>query len=101
MHLPYWSLSGWGKRQVKEAMKFIEKFEESVCAYAKQEGFDAVVCGHIHHPSMREINGVLYFNDGDWVETCTALVETLEGDLQIIQWRLGEDPLVLFEKKLS
>ncbi|HEX2940161.1 MAG TPA: UDP-2,3-diacylglucosamine diphosphatase, partial [Rhodopila sp.] len=72
---PYWSLSAWLKRQVKEAVKAIDRFETALAAEARRRGFDGVVCGHIHHAEMRDVQGVMYLNDGDWVESCTALVE--------------------------
>lgn len=83
---PYWSLSAWLKRRVKEAVKAIDRFETALAAEAKRRGFDGVVCGHIHHAEMREVNGVLYLNDGDWVESCTALVEHMDGRLELIDW---------------
>lgn len=93
--LPYWSLSGFIKKQVKEAVKFITNFEEAVSKYAFENGFDAVLCGHIHHPAMRQINGVLYMNDGDWVETGSAIVEELNGTIAVIKWQLDSSPKVL------
>ena len=83
---PYWSLSAWLKRQVKGAVKAIDRFETALANEAKRRGFDGVVCGHIHHAEMREVNGVLYLNDGDWVESCTALVEHHDGRLELIDW---------------
>jgi UDP-2,3-diacylglucosamine pyrophosphatase LpxH len=83
---PYWSLSAWLKRQVKEAVKAIDRFEGALANEARRRGFDGVVCGHIHHAEMREVNGVLYINDGDWVESCTALVEHHDGRLELIDW---------------
>jgi UDP-2,3-diacylglucosamine pyrophosphatase LpxH len=83
---PYWSLSAWLKRQVKEAVKAIARFESALAAEARRRGFDGVVCGHIHHAEMRDIGGVLYINDGDWVESCTALVEHHDGRLELIDW---------------
>jgi UDP-2,3-diacylglucosamine pyrophosphatase LpxH len=83
---PYWSLSAWLKLQVKEAVKAIDRFETALADDAKARGFDGVVCGHIHHAEMRMVNGVLYLNDGDWVESCTALVEHLDGRLELIDW---------------
>lgn len=85
---PYWSLSQWLKRQVKGAVAFIDRFEEAVAQHAGGRGFDGVVCGHIHHAQMREIGGVLYLNDGDWVESCTALVEHMDGRLELIEWAI-------------
>ncbi len=83
---PYWSLSAWLKRQVKEAVKAIDRFESALADEARRRGFDGVVCGHIHHAEMREVNGVLYVNDGDWVESCTALVEHEDGRLELVDW---------------
>ena len=83
---PYWSLSQWLKRRVKEAVKAIDRFEAAVAGEARRRGFDGVVCGHIHHAEMREVGGVLYLNDGDWVESCTALVEHSDGRLELIDW---------------
>ena len=83
---PYWSLSAYLKRQVKEAVKAIDRFEVALAAEASARGFDGVVCGHIHHPEMRMVNGVRYINDGDWVESCTALVEHHDGRLELLDW---------------
>ncbi len=83
---PYWSLSAWLKRQVKEAVKAIDRFEQALAGEARRRGLDGVVCGHIHHAEMREVGGVLYVNDGDWVESCTALVEHEDGRLELIDW---------------
>jgi UDP-2,3-diacylglucosamine pyrophosphatase LpxH len=83
---PYWSLSAWAKRQVKEAVKAIDRFETALAGEARRRGFDGVVCGHIHHAEMRDVQGVLYLNDGDWVESCTALVEHHDGRLELIDW---------------
>jgi UDP-2,3-diacylglucosamine pyrophosphatase LpxH len=83
---PYWSLSAWAKRQVKEAVKAIDRFEIALTDEARRRGFDGVVCGHIHHAEMRDVNGVLYLNDGDWVESCTAVVEHHDGRLELIDW---------------
>ena len=83
---PYWSLSAWLKRQMKEAVKAIDRFELALADEARRRGLDGVVCGHIHHAEMRDVNGVLYVNDGDWVESCTALVEHHDGRLELIDW---------------
>ena len=83
---PYWSLSAWLKLQVKEAVKAIDRFETALADDAKARGFDGVVCGHIHHAEMRQVNGVMYLNDGDWVESCTALVEHFDGTLELVDW---------------
>jgi UDP-2,3-diacylglucosamine pyrophosphatase LpxH len=83
---PYWSLSQWLKRQVKEAVKAIDRFEVALAGEAKRRGLDGVVCGHIHHAEMRLVQGVMYMNDGDWVESCTALVEHADGRFELIDW---------------
>ncbi|WP_425403072.1 UDP-2,3-diacylglucosamine diphosphatase [Hwanghaeella sp.] len=84
--LPYWSLSAYLKHKVKNAVEFISCFEEAVAHEAKKRKADGVICGHIHHPEIRQIDGILYCNDGDWVESCTALVEQTDGRLEIIHW---------------
>lgn len=83
---PYWSLSAWLKLQVKEAVKAIDRFEGALADDARSRGFDGVVCGHIHHAEMRMVNGIMYLNDGDWVESCTALVEHRDGKLELVDW---------------
>jgi UDP-2,3-diacylglucosamine pyrophosphatase LpxH len=83
---PYWSLSQWLKRQVKEAVKAIDRFESALAQEARRRGLDGVVCGHIHHAEMRMVQGVLYMNDGDWVESCTALVEHADGRFELVDW---------------
>jgi UDP-2,3-diacylglucosamine pyrophosphatase LpxH len=82
--LPYWSLSRVVKLRVKRAVSYISSFEQAVAHEARRRGLDGVVCGHIHHAEMREIEGVLYCNDGDWVESLTALVEHADGRLEIV-----------------
>ncbi len=84
--LPYRSLSAWLKRQVKGAVRAIDRFERALADEARRRGVDGVVCGHIHHAEMRDIEGMLYVNDGDWVESCTALVEHADGRLELIDW---------------
>ena len=83
---PYWSLSAWAKRQVKEAVKAVDRFETALTGEARRRGFDGVVCGHIHHAEISEVDGVLYLNDGDWVESCTAVVEHHDGRLELLDW---------------
>jgi UDP-2,3-diacylglucosamine pyrophosphatase LpxH len=83
---PYWSLSQWLKRQVKEAVKAIDRFESALATEAKRRGMDGVICGHIHQAEMRMVQGILYMNDGDWVESCTALVEHADGRFELIDW---------------
>jgi UDP-2,3-diacylglucosamine pyrophosphatase LpxH len=82
----YWSLSAYLKGRVKNALQFIENFEGAVAEEARRRGVDGVICGHIHKAEMRDIDGILYINDGDWVESCTALVEHPDGRLEILEW---------------
>jgi UDP-2,3-diacylglucosamine pyrophosphatase LpxH len=84
--LPYWSMSAHVKKRVKNAVSFISRFEEAVARAAKARGVDGVVCGHIHSAEIREFDGVTYMNDGDWVESCTALVEHPDGRIEILDW---------------
>lgn len=84
--LDYWSLSQYLKYRVKNAVAFIGDFERVLVREAQRRGFHGVVCGHIHHAEIREVDGLLYCNDGDWVESLTALVENLDGSLQIVRW---------------
>jgi UDP-2,3-diacylglucosamine pyrophosphatase LpxH len=84
--LPYWSLSKMAKHKVKNAVEFIGKYEEVVARAAAGRGVDGVVCGHIHTAEMRDFDGVAYYNDGDWVEGCTALVEHFDGRMEILHW---------------
>jgi UDP-2,3-diacylglucosamine pyrophosphatase LpxH len=82
----YWSLSAYLKVKVKNALQFIENFEAAVAEEARRRGVDGVICGHIHKAEMRDMDGVTYINDGDWVESCTALVEHFDGRLEILEW---------------
>lgn len=84
--LPYWSLSRYLKLKVKRAVSYVCAFEEAVAREVRRRGLDGVVCGHIHQAEIRDIGGVLYCNDGDWVESLTALVEHYDGRLEIIEW---------------
>lgn len=84
--LTYWSLSAWAKLKVKNAVNFISKFEEFLVEEARSQGATGVVCGHIHHAAQRDIDGVRYLNCGDWVESCTAVVEHYDGRLELIRW---------------
>jgi UDP-2,3-diacylglucosamine pyrophosphatase LpxH len=88
--LPYWSLSAHLKNKVKNAVSYICAFEEAVVREARRRGFGGVVCGHIHHAQIRTIDGLVYLNTGDWVESCTALVEDVDGNLEIIGWAQSE-----------
>lgn len=96
----YWSLSHYLKHKVKNAVSFISKYETMMSDEVKRRGLDGVVCGHIHKAEMRYINGILYCNDGDWVESCTALVEEMDGTLRIIYWA-DEHKEVINEHEIS
>jgi UDP-2,3-diacylglucosamine pyrophosphatase LpxH len=94
--LGYWSLSAYAKRTVKDAVSFVGKFEAAVAHYAERYHVDAVLCGHIHSAAIREFGKVSYYNCGDWVESCTALVEGDDGVLSLLNyqslsanWRAG------------
>jgi UDP-2,3-diacylglucosamine pyrophosphatase LpxH len=85
--LPYWSLAQFLKHKVKNAVSYIGEFERALAAEARRRGFDGVVCGHIHKAEIRDIDGILYCNDGDWVESLTALVELESGELKLVNWK--------------
>ena len=95
---PYWSLSSYLKHRVKNAVNFISDFERLVAEEAARRDVDVVVCGHIHKAEMRYIDGTLYCNTGDWVESCTAMVEGADGRLRVLHWADGE--VVLFDEAL-
>ena len=84
--MPYWSLSGYIKGRVKNAVRFITSFEEAVVHYAKKQQVAGVICGHIHQPTIKMLNGIQYCNTGDWIENCTAMVEHMDGRLELIHW---------------
>jgi UDP-2,3-diacylglucosamine pyrophosphatase LpxH len=84
--MPYWSLSKHAKHKVKNAVEFISRFEAAVAKAAADRGLDGVVCGHIHTAEERQFGSVTYYNDGDWVEGCTALVEHFNGKMEILHW---------------
>lgn len=83
---PYWSLSDFAKKKVKAAVNFISDFEESVAHECRNRELDGAVCGHIHNAEIRDIDGIQYYNCGDWVESCTALVEHHDGTIELINW---------------
>ena len=93
--LPYWSLSRYLKFKVKRAVSYVGDFEAAVAREARSRGLDGVVCGHIHHAEMRTVEGVLYCNDGDWVESLTALVEHADGRLALIDRSAQVRPALL------
>src|SRR5213593_1699045 len=82
--LGYWSPSAYAKKRVKDAVSFIGRFEEEIVRYAKKFSVDAVLCGHIHSPAIRQFGSVTYYNCGDWVESCSALVEYRDGAIEMI-----------------
>ena len=84
--LPYWSLSAWAKLKVKNAVNYIGKFEDVLASEARRHKVDGIICGHIHHAVLRDIDGVAYANTGDWVESCTALVEDYDGEIRLVRW---------------
>jgi UDP-2,3-diacylglucosamine pyrophosphatase LpxH len=85
---PYWSLSAWAKLRVKNAVNFISAFEEALAEAARRHQADGVVCGHIHHAAIRDMDGTMYINTGDFVESCTAVAEHSDGRLEILHWQL-------------
>jgi len=91
--LTYWSLSQWAKLKVKNAVNFIGEYEQTLSAEAQRRGVEGVICGHIHHAVMRNQGGMSYINCGDWVESCTAVVEHFDGTFEIIRWE-GYGPRV-------
>jgi UDP-2,3-diacylglucosamine pyrophosphatase LpxH len=84
--LTYWSLSQWAKLKVKNAVNFIGEYEKALAAEARRRGVDGVICGHIHHAVIRNDSGLCYINCGDWVESCTAVVEHFDGRFEIVRW---------------
>ena len=86
----YWSLSKYVKDNVKKSVSFITDFEQILAQHAKHKGYDGIICGHIHKAEMKMIEGIEYKNSGDWVESCTALVETLDGEWKVIHWHDDE-----------
>lgn len=85
--MPYWSFSAWAKQQVKHAVNFIGEFQRVVADEAKRNNADGVICGHIHHAVIEDIDGLRYINTGDWVESCTAIAEHHDGTFELITWR--------------
>jgi UDP-2,3-diacylglucosamine pyrophosphatase LpxH len=91
---PYWSVSAFLKHKVKNAVKYIANFERAVAVEAERRGVNGVICGHIHRAEITEIDGIAYCNDGDWVESCTALVEDFQGRLSLLRWTERVEVLV-------
>jgi UDP-2,3-diacylglucosamine pyrophosphatase LpxH len=88
----YWSLASYAKRKVKQAVSFISDFEECVVQSVKQRTLDGVICGHIHAAAIKRIDGVLYMNCGDWVDSCTAIVEHFDGRMELVEWGIPALP---------
>ena len=82
----YWSLSGFVKRRVRQAVSYIDEFERALVRHARERGFDGVVCGHIHAAAVKDVGGIAYINCGDWVDSCTAVVEHMDGRRELIEW---------------
>jgi UDP-2,3-diacylglucosamine pyrophosphatase LpxH len=91
MGYPYWSLSAYLKHKVKNAVSVMDNFEHAVAAEARKAKADGVVCGHIHRAAIRVLDGITYYNCGDWVESCTALVEHFDGSMEIVEWPANEN----------
>jgi UDP-2,3-diacylglucosamine pyrophosphatase LpxH len=87
--MDYWSLSKWLKDNTKQAVSFINRYEEYVADYCEKKGYDGVICGHIHHAEIKQIGKIEYMNDGDWVESATALLEHLDGTFEIYTHTIG------------
>jgi UDP-2,3-diacylglucosamine pyrophosphatase LpxH len=83
---PYWSLAGYLKSRVGNAVKYVHEFERAAAQAARRRGVDGIVCGHIHRPEIVELEGLLYCNDGDWVDSCSALIEDRSGELELWHW---------------
>ncbi|HVY12594.1 MAG TPA: UDP-2,3-diacylglucosamine diphosphatase, partial [Alphaproteobacteria bacterium] len=98
---PYWSLSAYLKAKVKDAVRHVNDFEHFLADEARANNAEGIVCGHIHRAEMREIEGILYCNDGDWVESCTALVEHHDGKLEILNWPKQREALLNAATSLS
>ena len=86
----YWSLAGYAKRKVKTALTFMFDFEDSAIHHAREWGLDGVICGHIHWATIREVDGLTYINCGDWVDSCTAIVEHFDGRLELVAWGMRQ-----------
>lgn len=96
---PYWSLAGYIKSRINGANKAIERYKQACCSHAKKLGLDGVVCGHIHHPEIDCLDDVQYYNDGDWIENCSALSEAKNGEIKLIYWTKTQMDNNMFELK--
>jgi UDP-2,3-diacylglucosamine pyrophosphatase LpxH len=97
--MPYWSLSAHIKKKVKNAVQYVCSFEAAVAQAASDRGADGVVCGHIHTAEIRQIGSVTYYNDGDWVESCTALVEHFDGRMELLDWAASTRDAIRAERR--
>jgi UDP-2,3-diacylglucosamine pyrophosphatase LpxH len=88
----YWSLAGYAKRKIKTAVSFIFSFEDSVIRHVRERKLDGAICGHIHWPMIKEIDGLTYLNCGDWVDSCSAIVEHFDGRMELIAWNPVQVP---------
>lgn len=106
MGKPYWSLSAHLKHKVKSAVQLISEYEKNISDIARKEGCDGVVCGHIHQAEIQQYGDITYYNDGDWVESCTALVEHMDGQMELVYWtedmakRGGTPQMHLFDEQV-
>lgn len=88
----YWSLAGYAKRKIKTAINFIFNFEDSVIHHVRGRKLDGAICGHIHWPMIKEVGGLSYLNCGDWVDSCTAIVEHFDGRMELVTWNASQNP---------
>lgn len=96
-----WSLAMFLKNKVKNAVKYIGEYEKTIANFAKKKNFDGIICGHIHKAANQDLDGINYLNCGDWVESCTALVEHLDGRMEIIEWDKLREQVVSYEPYLK
>lgn len=94
----YWSFAGFLKNHIKRAQTYIADYEDAATHYAAKHNYDGIICGHIHHAAIKQINGVSYYNTGDWVESCTALIEDFDGQFRLMDWKNHEQPVVISPK---
>ena len=97
----HWSLADYAKRNVLKAVSFISDFEHAVVRNARQQGLDGVICGHIHTAAMKTVDGIVYMNCGDWVDSCTAIVEHCDGHMQLVRWTHHPSTLALVPHAVS
>jgi len=88
----YWSLAGYAKRKIKTAVSFIFNFEDAVIHHVRERKLDGAICGHIHWPMIKEVGGLAYLNCGDWVDSCTAIVEHFDGRMELVEWNSSLNP---------